>query len=239
MVHSANWDPNLKLKGKNVALVGNGSSAIQILVNIYPDVEHLTNLIRNPTWVTTSYAQDYAGPNGTNFEYTEEAQKEFAEDPQKFLAYRKGLEEAMTSRFDLALKDSPVQAMAQKFLAQIMLEKIGDHPLKDILIPSFGVGCRRPTPGIGYLETLVKDNVRVVTDHIQRIVPDGIELVTGEVIKVDSIILATGFDYSWIPRFPLIGRNGCSIQEQWKDRSTGYLTIAVNNFPNYLGTSVQ
>lgn len=94
---------------------------------------------------------------------------------------------------------------------------------------------RRATPGLGYLETLTKENVRVVTDPIDEIVPTGIKLQTGEVIELDAIVLATGFDYSWVPRFPIIGRNGISMQNQWKERPTGYLAVAVNNFPNYLG----
>jgi len=125
--------------------------------------------------------------------------------------------------------------MAKDYLTQQMLAKLGDSPLRDALIPTFGVSCRRPTPGTGYLETLTKDNVRVVTDHIKRITPTGIELVSGESLEFDIIILATGFDYSWIPRFPIIGRDGRDLRHMWKSRATGYLAVAVNNMPNYLG----
>lgn len=76
-------------------------------------------------------------------------------------------------------------------------------------------------------------NVRVVTDHIDKIVPEGIALTTGEVIRVDTFICATGFDISFRPRFSLRGRNGIELGEQWKDHPAGYMSLGAANFPNY------
>jgi cation diffusion facilitator CzcD-associated flavoprotein CzcO len=115
-----------------------------------------------------------------------------------------------------------------------MKRKLGENsPLLKYLIPTFAVGCRRPTPGNGYLESLSKDNVRVVTDSISEIVPEGIKLTTGEVIAVDMFICATGFDISFRPRYPVTGRNGISLSDQWKQKPSGYLSLAVPNFPNH------
>jgi cation diffusion facilitator CzcD-associated flavoprotein CzcO len=118
-----------------------------------------------------------------------------------------------------------------------MKAKLGDSPIADYIIPAFSVGCRRPTPGVGYLEALTKDNVRVVRDKIEKIVPDGIVLTTGEIIKIDTFICATGFDLSFCPRFPIIGRNGVNLAEQWKERPTAYLSMAPENMPNYFSKS--
>ena len=98
---------------------------------------------------------------------------------------------------------------------------------------------RRPTPGLGYLETLAKGNVRVVEGAISQVLPDGVKLPSGEVIKVDSIVCATGFDVSWKPRFPVIGRGGVDLAETWKDRPTGYLGLAVADLPNYFGNQLS
>lgn len=115
-----------------------------------------------------------------------------------------------------------------------MISKLGaENPLLDKILPDFAVGCRRPTPGNGYLEALTKPNVRVVTDSISKIVPEGIETTTGELIEVDMFICATGFDISFAPRYPVIGRGGISLKEQWKDRPSAYMSMAVPNFPNH------
>jgi cation diffusion facilitator CzcD-associated flavoprotein CzcO len=87
---------------------------------------------------------------------------------------------------------------------------------------------------VGYLEALTQKDVTVVFDGIKRVLPQGIELETGEIIELDAIVCATGFNVSWKPRFPIIGRDGIDLRDQWKDRPTAYLSIAVPNFPNYI-----
>lgn len=134
------------------------------------------------------------------------------------------------------LKDSETQAQAVKLLSQYMTSLLKNDPrLCKALIPSFPAGCRRLTPGPGYLESLSKPNVRVVTDPILRILPTGIETSTGETIFVDSIICATGFDLSFRPRFPLIGRKGGgNLQDLWTENlPRAYMSCAVPEFPNY------
>lgn len=119
-----------------------------------------------------------------------------------------------------------------------MKTKLGDNlRLIERLIPDFGVGCRRPTPGNGYLEALCQDNVTVITDEIQKISEDGIVLTNGDVVSVDLIICATGFDISFSPRFPVIGRGGLSLSEHWRKAPEAYLSLAVGNFPNYFSKS--
>lgn len=109
----------------------------------------------------------------------------------------------------------------------------GDPRLCKALIPDFALGCRRLTPGVGYLEALRKPNVRVVTDSIVKIVPEGLETATGEVIKVDAIICATGFNVSFCPRFPIVGQTG-NLQDLWtQETPKAYMSCAVPNFPNY------
>jgi cation diffusion facilitator CzcD-associated flavoprotein CzcO len=109
----------------------------------------------------------------------------------------------------------------------------GDDRLCKALIPTFPVGCRRITPAPGYLASLRKENVRVITDEIARVVPKGIETITGEVIEVDSLICATGFDLSFRPRFPLIGRKA-NLQDLWTENlPRAYMSCAVPDFPNF------
>lgn len=105
---------------------------------------------------------------------------------------------------------------------------------KHVIPSDFDVGCRRPTPGNGYLEALCEDNVQVVTDSIAEIIPNGIRTTDGKEHEVDIIICATGFDVSWKPYYPTIGRGGKSLSEEWKDVPSTYLSITVPHFPNYV-----
>jgi cation diffusion facilitator CzcD-associated flavoprotein CzcO len=115
-----------------------------------------------------------------------------------------------------------------------MQVKVYDGDTSDsLLIPS-----RRPTPGTGYLEALGAPNVSVEWNSIDQVFEKGIKLKNGKVIELDMIVCATGFDTTWKPRFPIIGRGGINLAEQWKMHPRTYLSFAVHNFPNYFSMSI-
>lgn len=108
-----------------------------------------------------------------------------------------------------------------------------DERLMKMLIPDFPIGCRRITPGINYLKALTQVNVRVSNEEIQEICPEGIRLANGELIELDAIICATGFDVSFVPRFPMIGEYG-NLQNIWKkELPAAYMSCMVPGMPNY------
>ncbi len=131
-----------------------------------------------------------------------------------------------------------MQAFARAKVTEYMTLMLGGNPeLCKALIPDFPLGCRRMTPGHGYLQALTKPNVEVRRSEIKRFVPEGIELESGEVLKVDAIVCATGFNTSFCPRFPIIGREG-NLQDRWKKETPkAYMSCAVDGVPNYFSTS--
>lgn len=136
------------------------------------------------------------------------------------------------------VKDGPIQAYASAKIREYMTMMLGgDEQLCRQLIPSFPVGVRRITPAPGYLEALREENVEVVAGNIRKFVSDGIEMESGDVLKVDAIICATGFDLSFRPRFPVVGREG-DLQEIWGGgKPEAYMSVAVRGMPNYFSES--
>lgn len=132
------------------------------------------------------------------------------------------------------LKDGPAQAFASAGVRKYMTMMLGgDEQLCKQLIPTFPIGTRRLTPAPGYFEALQQKNVEVVSGSIRRFVADGIEMDSGDVLKVDAIICATGFDLSFCPRFPVVGREG-DLQEIWgSGKPEAYMSVAVQGMPNY------
>lgn len=109
----------------------------------------------------------------------------------------------------------------------------GNEKLIEKLVPDFPFGCRRITPSPAYLEAFHKSNVQVVTDGIKSIYEKGLITTEGEEIEVDAIVCATGFDVSFCPRFPIIGRKG-NLQDIWtQELPSSYMSIAVPGMPNY------
>lgn len=118
------------------------------------------------------------------------------------------------------------------------------------VLPEFAVGCRRLTPGPGYLEALCEDNVRthspllpycvasypsqvtLETTHIARVTATGVVLVDGRQVPLDVLICATGYDTSFLYPFPIIGRDGMKLTDRWASHAEAYLSMAVDGFPN-------
>lgn len=235
-LHSANWDTSLSLEGKSVGVIGSGSSAVQIVPNILPKVKLLTQFVRSRFWITAGFAQKFAGKNGTNFTYTEEQREIFRNDPKKYLTYRKNIESDLNKRFRSVLRDSEEQKESREFAEGEMKGKLASKPeIAERVIPQdFGVGCRRPTPGNGFLEALCDPKTELVFNDIDEITETGVRTRDGVQHDFDILVCATGFDVSWKPHFPLIGREGKDLRDVWEDKPQTYLSIAVPDFPNYL-----
>jgi cation diffusion facilitator CzcD-associated flavoprotein CzcO len=119
-----------------------------------------------------------------------------------------------------------------------MKKLITDQDLQKKLIPSFEAGCRRINPGEQYLVALQKPNVRAIFDPIQEVTATGV-MVSGSGVEprehpADVLIAATGFDTTFRPRFPLIGRGGLNLQDLWRSDPASYMGIGVSGFPNYM-----
>jgi hypothetical protein len=116
----------------------------------------------------------------------------------------------------------------------ITKERLSSKPeILASMSPSFGVGCRRLTPGPGYLEALIQDNVDFIPDKIASINESGILLHDGKQVEIDVLVCATGFNTTAVPPFDIIGKNGQTLKEKFNPYPQTYLTVAVDDFPNF------
>ncbi|KAK3650533.1 hypothetical protein LTR56_006238 [Elasticomyces elasticus] len=250
LLHSANWDAKTDLTGKKVALIGTGSSAIQMLPRIQKVASHVTSFMRSVTWISPPIGANVLEEEKENakacgkaasqtpqaqYTYTEEQKKRFREDPQALLRYRRTLEGSVASLFDMFIAGSETSKGAQQLMKAEMENRIGPghEDLKARLIPSWPPGCRRITPGDGYLEALVQDNVTRVHAEISKVVPTGIIDDQGILHEVDVIACATGFNLAFTPPFNVCGVNGVSMADEFQPEPRVYLSVTVPKFPNY------
>ncbi|KAF7305151.1 hypothetical protein MKEN_01230300 [Mycena kentingensis (nom. inval.)] len=237
LCHTARWPDNVTTAGKRVAVIGSGSSGIQVLTAVQPEAAQVYHWIRSPTWITGAFAPQFAAPGGVNFRYSEEQKQRFRNDPKHAMKYRKMIESELNERFKFIVQGTDEQKAALKFGNDDMRQRLqGNERLIEAIVPKdFTVGCRRPTPGNGYLEALLQPNVHVYTgtEMLQRITEKGFVNADGNEVKVDVIVCATGFDTSFRPRFPIIA-HGQNLQDIWKEYPVdSYLSFAVKGFPNY------
>ncbi|KAJ6010385.1 sterigmatocystin biosynthesis monooxygenase [Penicillium sp. IBT 35674x] len=234
MAHSANYNPDVSLRGKRVAVIGNGSSGIQVTAAVQKVASHMSVYLRNPTWVTGNMASRFIPAGQTNFVYDQEQKKKWASNPKEYLQYRKEVEKELNIRFPLFIRDTAAQAGARDFTQKAMKSKLEQRPdLIERMLPTYAVGCRRPTPGAGYLEALCENNTEVVWGQLDRFTEKGIRSADGTEREFDVIIAATGFDMSFVPRWPIIGDKGVNLQEEWEKNPACYLSALAQDMPNY------
>ncbi|KAK3323137.1 flavin-binding monooxygenase [Cercophora scortea] len=235
LAHTGAYPQDLDLSGKRVAVIGAGSSAIQVVPTIQPIVQSLVNFARSPTWIAPQFVGRLA-PDGRRTIYTEEQKERFRNDPAYLKQYRREVDHELNSRFPNFYKGSPEQKASREIVEKSMRERLAkmDPVLREKLIPEFDVGCKRVTPGEGYLEALQEDNVEIVRTSIKEINAEGVVTSDGQTYPVDVIIAATGYDTSYVPAFPVVGRNNVDLGTRWaKTGAEAYFTCAVPDMPNY------
>lgn len=226
LLHTAKWDDRVDLKDRHIGLIGNGSSGIQVLPTIQPLAKKITAFIRQPTWVSPAHGLE-------QHIFTKHEKEVFATKPGALLDYRKNIERGLNGQFGIFLKDSSVNRDTEAYFRQQMTEKLQNEYLEKVLIPNWHVGCRRLTPGVGYLEALGKPNVETIHGEITAITEKGVLCANGNERSLDVLICATGFNTSFKPRFPIINATGQNLQDIWAAEPRSYFGLAAPEFPNY------
>ncbi|TWD82318.1 cation diffusion facilitator CzcD-associated flavoprotein CzcO [Kribbella amoyensis] len=222
--HSAEWDHELDLSGRKVAVIGTGASAIQFVPAIQPEVEELHLFQRTPPWVMPRPDRRISAAEKAIYRRFPLVQK----------AVRAGIywgRESMVLGF---AKLPGIMKQAQKVAEKHLAHQIRDPELRARLTPDFTLGCKRVLISDDYYPAVAQPNVEVVTDGIAEVTPTGIVTEDGVKHEVDTIIYGTGFRVTDLPVMDLLhGRDGLTLREAWSGGMEAHLGTAVAGFPNF------
>ncbi|KAJ3877300.1 hypothetical protein F5051DRAFT_409021 [Lentinula edodes] len=222
--HSARYRHDVDLKGKRVGVIGNGCSGAQLVPTLSEDPSvQVTNFCRTPQWYVPR----------TNYAYPRWVKWIFAHIPFTMRWYRNLLMVRSDLTFVIFRKSNKrIVALVTKLLSKYIAFKA---PMSQVtkLTPSYPPGCKRLIVDPGYLECLNRPNVDITWNRIERIVENGIKLVTGEVVPLDVIIFATG--YSVDPEdLHVRGSLDTTVRSFYKSQGgpVAYLGSSIPGFPN-------
>ena len=125
---------------RRIAIIGNGSSGIQILPQMQPNAAKAVTYVRSATWIAANFAAESI-PEGKNFQYTEEQKKRFREDPEELFRLRKTIENGFNKQFLTFIRHSPHQAAAYQAFKEISERSIrtqGSTEEFDIIVCATG-----------------------------------------------------------------------------------------------------
>ena len=239
MLHTAQWDPALDLKGKRVAIVGTGASAAQCGPAIVADVEHLSVFMRSGHWVVPNTKAGAPVPD--------EVRWAMRHIPHYLEWFRFGIYWTGSDGLYANLikdpawpEDGPSVSLINDRLRQYCLanleQKLAGRPdLLAKLTPDSPVFSKRMVMDTDWVTMFLRDNVSLETTGVERILPNAIRTTDGTEHPVDVLIFATGYDLArmagWLD---IIGREGRNLREEWGDEDpVGYFGLMIPGFPNY------
>ncbi len=221
--HSSRWDHEYDLRGKNVAVIGTGASAIQFVPEVIPLASQLTLFQRTPAWVVPKRDGAYSPEQRSRFK-----RFPFLQHINRTLIYWQHEFRALFfTQFPSLLK-----RLEPKVRSYINYQ-LKSPELQKKMTPNYTFGCKRILLSNNFYKSLNEPNALVITKSITEITPTGIKTQDGITHPADTIIFGTGFLVAdaGLP-FPVKGIKGLDLGNIWTKGSSAYLGCTVPEFPN-------
>ncbi len=226
--HSARWDHSWSAKGRRVAVIGTGASAIQFVPHLQKEVDHLVVFQRTATWVLPR--ADRRIPDWQK--------KAFTRFPLLQKASRSAIYLGRESHILGFRYNQGLMRLVQKAALKNIHRSIQDPELRAKVTPEFTMGCKRVLLSNTYYPALAQPNVDVETDRIVEVVANGVVTEAADGTRttheVDTIVFGTGFAVTDPPIADRVRARGRSLREEWKTNGMQALHgMSVAGFPNF------
>jgi cation diffusion facilitator CzcD-associated flavoprotein CzcO len=221
--HSARWDHGHDLRGRRVAVIGIGASAIQFVPRIAGQVRQLTLFQRSVNYVMPKPDREFRRWERWVLEHVPLVQR----------AYRASIYWRFEARFTLMRKGSRLGKLVKERFAKGVEPLVARGVAREAVVPDYAPGCRRLLIANDWYPTILSPHVEVVTRAVEKITPGGIVTDEGREIPVDTIIFGTGFrSTEFLSPVRVRGRGGVDLREVWAEGASAHLGLAVPGFPN-------
>ncbi|MGV0836572.1 flavin-containing monooxygenase [Mycolicibacterium thermoresistibile] len=236
--HTAAWPDGLNLKGKRVAVIGTGASAMQVVPAIADEVDSLVVFQRSPQWIA---------PNDVYFSAIDAAvHRLMARVPFYARWYRARLAWNFNDRVHPSLQIDPdwphtgrsvnaVNDGHRRVFTRYLEAQLHDRPdLIEKVLPDYPPFGKRMLLDNGWYAALRRPNVELVTEAVTEITPSAVHGADGTRADVDVVVLATGFHtHRYLYPMQIVGRSGRTLADTWgPENAHAYLGITVPDFPN-------
>jgi cation diffusion facilitator CzcD-associated flavoprotein CzcO len=220
-LHSARWDAGVPLAGRRIGVIGTGSTASQLIPPLAEAAARLTVFQRTANWVLPRLDRPYGALDHA-----------LARIPPVAAAVRRfwyAVLEWGRRGFD----DGTAARRSMLGLARRSQEALTDPALRARLQPPYPLGCKRIIYSNDYYPALMRSNVALVTEPIERITPTAVRTADGTEHPLDVLVCATGFDTTHLlASLDLRGRGGQRLSEAWADGPAAHRGVTVPGFPN-------
>ncbi|MBO1267743.1 flavin-containing monooxygenase [Arthrobacter cavernae] len=238
VVHSAQWDHGIDFTNKRVVVIGTGASALQFAPAVAKVAEQVTIFQRSAPWLRPTPVLRQEIENGERWLLINLNQYRAYYRFSIFLPRLIGNLPAATVDPDFPPTEVSVsaanEALRQELTAYLEEQAGDDEELRKQIIPNYPPAAKRIICDDGtWVKTLKRDNVRLVSQGVNRIDKDGVWL-GDEHVPADIILLGTGFKASdFLLPMSVAGIDGKDLHETWGIDASAYLGVTLPGYPNF------
>ncbi len=239
LIHTTEWTQGEHTaQGKRVAVIGNGSTGVQLLGRIADAAEQVFVFQRTPQWI--SPRERYGEIMSAESRWLLDAMPYYW-NWSRYTALMPSFD-----THDIVVPDPDWIARGgyvnerndgvRAGLIKYIKRQLGDRQdLVERLIPDYAPFARRPVVDNGWYRALTRDNVELVTTPIARLTEHSIVTEDDEEREVDLVLTAVGFRTTmYLYPTDYHGVGGASLQARWsKDGPRAHLGMTVPDFPNF------
>ena len=236
--HTADWDDDIDLAGKRVAVIGAGASGFQLVPAIADTAGHVDVYQRTAQWMAPNV--NYHAPVGDGARWATRHLPYYGRW-LRFVSWWP-IADALNEQITIdpewdngGLSVSAANHTIREVFEAWMQAFTTDQGLLEKVTPKYPPMGKRTLQDDGtWLTTLQRDDVELITDGISEITADGVTDANGVHRPADVLLWATGFDVNHqLGPIDVRGVDGVGLNEVWGDAAFAYLGVTVSAFPNF------
>jgi cation diffusion facilitator CzcD-associated flavoprotein CzcO len=221
--HSAEWDHDYDLRGKRVAVIGTGASAVQFVPEIAQQVDRLVVFQRTGNWFMPRRNRPYP-----------EWFRWIVRHVPGVQAFRRRFIFHYGESLTLMIRHPRTWGRIGHLRSALFMRwQLRDPDVRRKVLPHYTFGCKRILFSSFFLPALQRDNVDLVTEPITRLSASGVVTADGTEHEVDCVIYGTGFRTTEF-MFPMevVGAGGRTLVDAWADGPRAHLGMTIPRFPS-------
>ena len=222
IIHPQKWDENFDYSGKKIVVVGSGATAVTIVPEMAKKAEHVTMLQRSPTYVVAAPEKDKLANSLRKYM------------PLKLAYWIIRWRNILRQQYYFRLCKKYPKGVKNAIIREAKKRLVTDFDVKTHFTPSYNPWDQRMclVPDGDLFEQINNGKASVVTDHIKNITKNGILLKSGEELKADVIVTATGLNLEMLSTVDfIVDNNAVDIS-----KTVTYKGMMYSGIPNLAST---
>ncbi|KAI0620913.1 Pyr-redox-3 multi-domain protein [Pyrenophora tritici-repentis] len=262
LIHPAQWNEGIRVKGKKVAIIGGGATSVQLTQELGKQASHLTLLVRRPSYCLPMVQKTWSPDEITAFRdnlpvllaaarasavgipntrLNKRAQDVPTEERESYFEeiWAAGGMQFLLRNYNNIMLDKEANELVYEFWKKKVRQRLTDCKKQALMARdemSFYFSTKRTPLEQDYYDVLNQENIDILDLKdcgIRGFTERGLQLGDQE-REFDCIVCATGFDSitGSVTSMGLKNKHGVDIKDVWQDGVRTYLGMMVHGFPN-------